>query len=85
MSGNSANRTIAGRQAVAVGAHTEAARLYFSAIEYYQGKEEDTLIQFYESYAYECYLTNQVKEAIIYTARSMGLWKKKNAFPFKTA
>ena len=24
------------------------------------------LIQFYEAYAYECYLTNQIKEAIIY-------------------
>src|SRR4030095_263832 len=34
--------------------------------------------QFYEAYAYECYLTNQIKEAIIYTGKSLNLWKKKN-------
>ncbi len=29
-------------------------------------------------YAYECYLTNQAKEAIIYTSRALDIWKKKN-------
>jgi len=66
------------KQAASVGAHIEAARLYLTAIEYYQGNDEDTLIQFYESYAYECYLTNQPKEAIIYTNRALDIWKKKN-------
>ena len=69
---------IAARQAASVGSHTEAAKLYLSAIEYYQENDEDTLIDFYESYAYECYLTNQIKDAIIYTGRSLNLWKKKN-------
>jgi DNA-binding CsgD family transcriptional regulator/tetratricopeptide (TPR) repeat protein len=69
---------IAARQAAAVGAHIEASKLYLSAIEYYQGNDEDTLIQFYESYAYECYLTNRIREAIIYTGKSLTLWKKKN-------
>jgi predicted ATPase len=69
---------MAARQAAGVGAHVEAARLYLSAIEYYQGNDPETLIQFYESYAYECYLTNQIKEAIIYTQKSLVRWKKKN-------
>ena len=36
------------------------------------------LIRFYESYAYECYLTNQIGEAISYTVKSLDLWKEKN-------
>ncbi|HEV8508011.1 MAG TPA: LuxR C-terminal-related transcriptional regulator [Chitinophagaceae bacterium] len=69
---------MAAKQAASVGAHIEAARLYLTAIEYYQGNDEDTLLRFYESYAYECYLTNQPKEAIIYTNRALDIWKKKN-------
>ncbi len=69
---------VAARQAASVGAHIEAARLFLTAIEYYQGNDEDTLIQFYESYAYECYLTNQAREAIIYTTKALDIWKKKN-------
>ena len=69
---------VAAKQAASIGAHVEAARLYQTAIEYYQGHDEDILIQFYEQYAYECYLTNQAKEAIIYTSRALDIWKKKN-------
>jgi len=69
---------IAAKQAASVGAHIQAARLYMTAIEYYQGNDEDTLLQFYELYAYECYLTNQPKEAIIYTNRALDIWKRKN-------
>jgi len=68
----------AARLAVLAGAHIEASRLYLSAIEYYQGHDQDILIELYESYAYECYLTNQIKEAIIYTGKSLTLWNKKN-------
>jgi DNA-binding CsgD family transcriptional regulator len=69
---------LAAKQAAAVGAHVEASKLYFTAIEYYQGNDKDLLLNFYESYAYECYLTNQVKEAIIYTSKSLNIWKEKN-------
>lgn len=69
---------MAAKQSASVGSHLEASRLYLTAIEYYQGDDEDTLIQFYEWYAYECYLTNQHKEAILYTGKSLDLWKKKN-------
>lgn len=68
---------VAAKKAACVGSHIEAARLYYSAIENYQGNDTDLLIEFYESYAYECYLTNQVKEAIIYTKKNLNLWKKK--------
>ncbi len=69
---------LAARQAACIGAHIEASKLYLTAIEYYQGNDKDMLIQFYESYAYECYLTNQIKEAIIYVGKSLNLWKEKN-------
>ncbi len=69
---------LAARKAAAVGAHIEASRLYLSAIEYYQGSDPNLLIDLYESYAYECYLTNQIKEAIIYTGKAMQIWKEKN-------
>src|SRR5258706_11729701 len=50
---------LAARQAASLSAHIEAARLYLSAIEYYQGNDKDLLLMFYEGDAYECYLTNQ--------------------------
>jgi len=65
------------KQAAAVGAHTEAAKLYLTAIEYYQGSDKDLLLQFYEAYSYECYLTNQIREAIIYQGKSLSIWKSK--------
>jgi DNA-binding CsgD family transcriptional regulator len=64
---------LAASQAASVGAHIEACTLYLSAIEYYQGNDKGLLVQFYESYAYECYLTNQIKEAIIYIGKSLNL------------
>jgi DNA-binding CsgD family transcriptional regulator len=69
---------IAARKAAAIGAHVEASRLFLSAIENYQQNDPDTLIQFYESYGYECYLTSQVKEAIIYAGKSLHLLEQKN-------
>ena len=69
---------LAAKQAAAVGAHIEAAKLYFTAIEYCQGAAAALLLQLYEQYAYECYLTNQTKEAIVYTAKALALWQAKN-------
>jgi DNA-binding CsgD family transcriptional regulator len=69
---------LAARQAASVGAHIEASKLYFSAIEYYKGNDKNKLTEFYELYAYECYLTNKHKEAIIYTGKALNLWSEKN-------
>lgn len=68
----------AAKQAASVGAHLEAAKLYYSAIEYYQGSDKDRLIRFYEPYAYECYLTNRIREAIIYQGKSLRILKEKD-------
>ena len=69
---------IAARRAASVGSHVEAGKLYFSAIEYYQGDNIELQIELFEAYAYECYLTNQIKDAIIYSGKALALWKKKN-------
>ena len=66
---------IAAKRASCIGAHIESAKLYFSAIEYYQGNDKDTLHELYEGYAYECYLINKHKDAIIYMNRSLKLWE----------
>ena len=69
---------IAAKQAASVGAHIEASKLFLTAIEYSDGNDEDQLVEFYEAYAYECYLTNQIKEAIIYQGKALKIWQKKN-------
>lgn len=68
---------LAAAAAAEVGAHVEASKLYFTAIEYYQGKDKDVLVRLYASYAYECYLTNRIKEAIIYQGKALAIWKEK--------
>jgi len=69
---------IAARQAASVGAHIEASKLFLTAIEYSDGNNEDQMVELYESYAYECYLTNQTKDAIIYQGKALKIWQKKN-------
>jgi len=67
---------LAAAAAAGVGAHIEASKLYHTAIEYYQGKDRDVLVRLYASYAYECYLTNRIKEAIIYQGKALAIWKE---------
>ncbi|OCX51950.1 hypothetical protein BEL04_18290 [Mucilaginibacter sp. PPCGB 2223] len=67
---------LAARQAMSAGCHIQAASLYLSAIEYYQGNDKAVLIELYEAYSYECYLTNQIKEAIAYQQKVLGLLEK---------
>jgi DNA-binding CsgD family transcriptional regulator len=69
---------LAAKQAACVGAHIEASKLYYTAIEYYQGNDKCKLIELHEAYAYECYLIGRIKEAIIYQGKSLNLWKEKN-------
>ncbi len=69
---------IAAIKASSLGAHIEASKLYYTAIEFYQGHDADLLIQFYEPYIYECYLTGQIREAIIYAERLLRLLREKN-------
>jgi len=69
---------IAAKQAAAVGAHVEASKLYLSAIEYSDENDTNNLPGLYEDYAYECYLINQIKDAIIYEAKALKLRLQKN-------
>src|SRR5689334_23052870 len=69
---------MAARQAAAVGAHIEASKLFFTAIEYFEENDSDQLVTLYEHYAYECYLTNQLQDAIIYQGKALKVWKEKN-------
>jgi DNA-binding CsgD family transcriptional regulator len=62
---------IAARQAAAVGAHLQAAKLLLTAIEYYQGTDSDTLIELYEAYSFECYVTNKISESIVFTEKAL--------------
>ena len=69
---------IAAKQAADVGAHIEASKLFLAAIEYSEDNDTDQLVTFYEGYAYECYLTNQIKDAIIYQGKALKIWKEKD-------
>jgi ATP/maltotriose-dependent transcriptional regulator MalT len=61
-------------QAVSFGAHAEASRLYATAIQYCNRTGPD-LAFLYESYAYECYLTNQIREAIVGQEKALEIWR----------
>lgn len=71
----------AAKQAAYLGAHVEASRLYYSAIEYYLGDDEDVLINLYEAYASESFITNQIKDAIIYQERALRIWRERRDAP----
>lgn len=64
---------LAAGQAAAVGSHMESARLYHMAITSYDGGDKDVLAKLYEFYAYECYLTNQLKDAIAYQGKLLAI------------
>jgi DNA-binding CsgD family transcriptional regulator len=68
---------VAAKQAASVGAHAEAAKLYLAAIEYADVRQHDLMVQLYENYTYECYLTNQIKDAIIYQSKALKLWQER--------
>jgi DNA-binding CsgD family transcriptional regulator len=67
---------LAARQAASVGAHAQAGKLLLTAIEFYQGDDAETLISLYQAYAYECYLTSNIKHAIVFASRTQKLLKK---------
>lgn len=69
---------LAAKQAACVGSHIEASKLFLAAIEYSEGADPDRLVKFYEDYAYECYLTNEIREAITYQGKALKIWNEKN-------
>ena len=73
----------AAAKAASIGAHMEASKLYLTAIEYFEGNDKNQLAQFYKAYAYECYLSNQIQEAITFTEKVLNN-SKENADVEKT-
>ncbi len=65
---------IAARKAAALGAHQEASKLFLTAIEYDTGDNQQQLLELYEAYVYECYLTSQIPEAIHYQEKVLAAW-----------
>lgn len=68
----------AAKKAALVGAHIEASKLYLTAIEHTEENNLDQLVKLYEAFTYECYLTNQINEAITYQAKALKIWQDKN-------
>ena len=73
----------AAAKAASIGAHMEASKLYLTAIEYFEGNDKNQLAKFYKAYAYECYLSNQIQEAITFTEKVLNN-SKENADIEKT-
>lgn len=67
----------AARKAASIGAHIQAAKLFLTAIEYCERNNSNQLMSLYEAYAYECYLSNQIKESIAFTEKMLAFWKEK--------
>lgn len=66
----------AAKKAATVGAHKEAAKLYLTAIEHFEENDTNQLADIYEAYAYECYLSNQIKEAIASKEKALNFEKE---------
>src|SRR6185312_11960057 len=69
---------IAAHQAASLGAHTEACKLYDIAIQFSDKKDTAVYAALHECYAYECYLTGKIKEAIVIQQKALKMWKGKN-------
>lgn len=69
---------IAAKKASQLGAHVEASKLYLTSIQYAPVKDDEILVKIYENYAYESYLINHIKEAIIYQTKALTVWQGKN-------
>jgi DNA-binding CsgD family transcriptional regulator len=65
----------AAAKAAARGAHLEASKLFLTAIQYFEGNDKRQLAELYEAYAFECYLSNQIPEAITYSEKVLSIWK----------
>ncbi len=64
-------------KAASLGAHIEAADFYMTAITYANDLTSEDEARLYEAHAYECYLTNQILEAINSQKKALELWREK--------
>ena len=66
----------AAKKAASIGAHKQASKLYLVAIENFAYDDPGQLTDLWEAYAYECYLSNQIKEAISFTEKVLSAREK---------
>lgn len=66
---------LAGKQAAALGAHREAASHYKTALEYADDLPPDQRVALLEARSYECYLTDQLEEAIRARSEAYSIWE----------
>ena len=66
---------LAGAHAAAVGAHREAAALYGLAIRHANSVLPGDKAVLHERYSYECYLTDQPKEAVEARLAALAIWR----------
>lgn len=71
--------TLVARKAASAGSHQEAAKLWCTAIEYYEGNNTLPLTDLYERYIDECFLDGQIQEAIAYTQNVLEIRTKSAA------
>jgi DNA-binding CsgD family transcriptional regulator len=68
----------AARRAEGLKAHREAAAQYGRALRFAERLEPNQQAQLIENYAYECYLTNQLEEAVTARQEALRLWRSLN-------
>ena len=66
---------VAARRAAALGAHREAAAEYARALRFADGLAPAALAELLERHSYECYLTDQLADAVASRERALGCWR----------
>ena len=64
----------AAEEAALLGSHQEAAKFYKVALDHSNGLDPAHLAELFERYAFECYLTNQIPEAIQALEKALDTW-----------
>jgi tetratricopeptide (TPR) repeat protein len=70
-----AHAPVAARRAAALGAHREAAAQYERALRFAEGLAPAALAELLEGHSYECYLTDQLADAVASRERALGCWR----------
>jgi DNA-binding CsgD family transcriptional regulator len=65
----------AAERAASLGAHREAAEQYGRALRFSDGQSSDVVAELLESRAYECYLTEQLEDAVAAQSRALDLYR----------
>jgi DNA-binding CsgD family transcriptional regulator/tetratricopeptide (TPR) repeat protein len=70
---------VAADRAASLGAHREAAAHYSSALRHAAAMPEESRAALFERQSYECYLTEQIPEAIEAREAALALWRRTGA------